>query len=444
MSIDSRGLGMLLLGLSCVCSSMASAQANEQFNTLTDTRDPFFRNAQAGYNLRSFYLNRDVPDNTATRTDQEAWAFGGALYARTGWWADTIQLGTTYYFSLPLHAPDDKDGTRLLSPGQNPISVLGELYVRARHANHTLTVGRQEIDMNYARASGVRSNRGDTTFVGRQDIRMVPVTYEAVLLTGKPDPSVNYYAGYVSKAKPINMNHFDSMGRLYGADGSDSGMYMTGVQWAPMQDVWTQAWYHQVPDGLRIAYLDGDYVSRWSTSGYFRLAAQYADQRSIGDDLITSGKPFSTSHAGLYGEIGWDTLTIYSAYGRTGTGSDLRMPTSSGPNYTQQLVRSFVRAGEKVAMIGVGANLDSWIRGMSVWVDYASGHDAVDANKGGVALPDETEFNIGMIWTYRQKGSVFDQMRLRVRAGWITDKTPAGDRHTTDYRIDVNVPISFL
>ena len=59
----------------------------------------------------------------------------------------------------------------------------------------------------------------------------------------------------------------------------------------------------------------------------------------------------------------------------------------------------------------------------------------------GGPLPDETELNVGVAWTYRDKGSILDDLRVRARAGWITDKTPAGDTHTTDYRIDVNLPI---
>ena len=96
-----------------------------------------------------------------------------------------MQLGASYYLSAPLHAPDDKDGTGLLAPGQHTISVLGELYARLKYESNTLTLGRQEIDMAYKRASGVRSNRSDVTYVGKQDNRMVPITYEAALFAGQ-------------------------------------------------------------------------------------------------------------------------------------------------------------------------------------------------------------------------------------------------------------------
>jgi hypothetical protein len=417
----------------------AQPRVPDPVGTPAAVADPFWSDAKAGANLRTFYMNRDIPDNTPTKTDQEAWAFGGALFGRTGWWADTVQFGGTYYLSLPLYAPDDRDGTKLLALGQKTISVLGEAFVRARYAGNTLTVGRQEIDMNPARLVGVRSNRSDATFVGRQDNRMIPITYEAAMLAGKPDPSFNYFAGYIGKAKPVNQAGFDPIGEVFGAKGSDSGMYTLGVQWSPVKDAWTQAWYHEVPDVLRIAFLDGDFVNRLSKTSYLRIGAQYASQGSVGANALTGGS-FSTYHAGLYGEFGWSAYTVYGALTQTGSGADLRLPFTSGPHYTQQLVRSFTRAGEATSLIGIGVNLDSVAKGLSAWTDWTAGRDAVRPGGAG-PLPDETELNVGLVWTYRDKGSILDNLRVRARAGWITDKTPAGDKHTTDYRIDVNLPI---
>ena len=428
-----------VLVLAAVSPLAAQTRVPDPVEAPAAVAGPFWSDAKAGANLRTFYMNRDIPDNTATKTDQEAWAFGGSIFGRSGWWADTVQFGGTYYLSLPLYAPDERDGTKLLALGQKSISVLGEAFARARFEGNTLTVGRQEIDMNPPRPSGVRSNRGDATFVGRQDNRMIPISYEAAMLSGKPDPSFSYYAGYIGKAKPVNQAGFDPVGELIGAKGSDSGLYTLGVQVSPIKDAWIQAWYHEVPDVLRIAFLDGDYVNRLSKTSYLRIGTQYASQGSVGANALTGGA-FSTHHAGLYGEFGWDAYTVYGALTQTGSGADLRLPFTSGPNYTQQLVRSFTRAGEATHLIGIGVNLDAVAKGLSAWTDWAGGRDAVKPGGAG-ALPDETELNVGVVWTYRDKGSILDSLRVRARAGWITDKTSAGDKRTTDYRIDVNLPI---
>ena len=408
----------------------------------TASADPFIKDAVVGFNARTFYMNVEDNSKPPARTQKEAWALGGKLFGRTGYWKDALQFGASYYLSAPLYAPDDKDGTLLLAPGQDTISVLGELYARLKHENNALTLGRQEIDMGYKRAGGVRSNRSDATYVGRFDNRMVPVTYEAALLGGRLDESLNYYAAWVNKAKPRNSEDFSHVGSVIGAAGSDSAMWMGGLQFAPMKDFWVQGWYHQVSDVIRIGFLDADYVVRLSKGSYLRLAGQYADQRSDGSNSLT-GKPFSTSNAQAYGEYGIDWLTLYGAYSRTGSGADIRLPFSSGPIYTQQVTRTFVRAHESVWQLGIGADLGTWATGLTAYFDVTSGKDAINPSSGA-KLADEIEYDLGVVWTVKQKGSYLDGLRTRIRSGWVTDQTSVGDKKSTDLRIDVNLPINLL
>jgi outer membrane porin, OprD family len=428
-----RIASLLTVGLGATLA--ASAQS-------TASADPFMKDAVAGFNARTFYM--DIEDNSKppASTQKQAWAFGGKLFGRTGYWNDMVQFGASYYLAAPLDAPDDKDGTGLLAPGQKTISVLGELYARLKYEKQTLTLGRQEIDMGYKRASGVRGNRSDATYLGKQDNRMVPITYEAALLGGPLSDSLNYYAGWVNKAKPRNSEEFSSVGSVIGAKGSDSAMWMGGVQFAPMKDVWVQGWYHVVSDVMRISFVDADYVYRLSKESHLRFAAQYTDQRSEGSNALT-GKAFSTSNAQAYGEYGMNWLTVYGAYSRTGSGADLRLPFTSGPIYTQQVTRTFIRAHETAWQLGVGADLATWAPGVTAFVDVTSGKDAINANTGA-KLADQLEYDAGAVWTLKQKGSYLDGLRARVRYGWVTDKTQVGDKKSTDLRIDVNLPINLL
>ena len=70
------------------------------------------------------------------------------------------------------YGPDDKDGTKLLAPGQEPINVLGEAFGAVRVLGQTITGYRQLI------------NR---PFINPQDNRMVPNTFEGYTLTGAAD-----------------------------------------------------------------------------------------------------------------------------------------------------------------------------------------------------------------------------------------------------------------
>jgi len=413
-----------------------------------DLADPFFKDAVVGFNARTFYMgveDRSKPPNTMER---EAWAFGGKLFGRTGYWNKTVQLGASYYLAAPLHAPEDKEGTNLLGPGQSTISVLGELYARLKQGNNTLTLGRQEIDMAYQRASGVRGNRGDVTYVGRQDNRMVPITYEAALFAGQHafggeyGDSLNYYLGWINKAKPRNLEEFNHVGEVIGAKNSGSDMWMGGLQFAPIKDFWVQGWYHVAKDVLRIGYLDADYVLRLADKSYLRLAGQYTDQRSDGSNALT-GQSFATKNAQAYAEYGNEWLTLYSAYSRTGSGADIRFPFSSGPVFTYQVTRTFVRAHETAWLLGIGSDFGTWVPGLSGWFDVTRGKDAITPTIGA-KLADEIEYDVGLVYTLKQKGSFFDNLRTRVRCGWVTDQTSIGDKHSTDLRIDINLPINLL
>ena len=119
------------------------------------------------FNLRTYFLDRNKFDGI----ESEAWAIGGWAGLKTGYFLDHIAFGVTGYTSQPLYAPDDRDGTLLLAPGQKGYTVLGEAYADIRIIDGlNLTVGRKGID---------------TPFINRNDVRMTPNTFEAIVLQGR-------------------------------------------------------------------------------------------------------------------------------------------------------------------------------------------------------------------------------------------------------------------
>ena len=73
------------------------------------------------FNLRSFYFDQ----SGFNRAEKQAWAIGGWLGVKTGYFLDHVAFGATVYTSNPIYAPDDRDGTLLLAPGQNGYTVFG-------------------------------------------------------------------------------------------------------------------------------------------------------------------------------------------------------------------------------------------------------------------------------------------------------------------------------
>jgi outer membrane OprD family porin len=398
--------------------------------------EPFTDDAKAGAVLRSLYFRRDLPASI-----QESWALGGSIWGRTGYWRDFLQFGGTIYGSGALYGPDNRDGTLSLKPGQDSFAVIGEAYARLKGWDQTLTLYRQAIGNNPQKAEGVRGIQTDMSYLGSRDIRMVPLTYEAVMLGGQITDTLRYQAGYVDKVKDINSDKFVSMSRLAGVTTRNEGMWTGGLQWQPVKDLWLQGSYYQVDDTIRISYADVDWVNRISKESYWRLAAQYTNQRSEGANLLT-GSSFKTWNGGLYGEYGWNWLTLYGAAGTTGEGAAIRNPYSYGPFYISQRIKVFSRAGEDALMLGSSFNLAPLgMTGFSFDFNIADGRHAIDAATRA-SLPKWREYDFDFIYRFPKESAV-PGMRLRARWGTVREEFATRTDRTDDLRLDLNWAVNF-
>ena len=159
--------------------------------------------------LRTFYFDTE----SLTGAKSEAWAVGGWAGVRSPWWGDMFQVGVLGYTSQKLYGPDDKDGTRLLMPGQRSFSVLGEAWGAVRIFDQTLTGYRQLINRPY---------------INPQDNRMVPNTFEAYTLSGAAS-GVSYTGGFIAKMKTRNSDSFDWMSTVAGSKGTHKGVGFAGA-----------------------------------------------------------------------------------------------------------------------------------------------------------------------------------------------------------------------
>jgi len=76
--------------------------------------------------------------------------------------------------SQPAYAPDSRDGTGLLGPGQTSITVPGQAWAQLRYKDYVLLTGHRQL-----------VNQG---WVNPQDNRMIPNTFEGVTVTGDVGP----------------------------------------------------------------------------------------------------------------------------------------------------------------------------------------------------------------------------------------------------------------
>jgi len=386
-----------------------------------ETLPPFFRDTQVGLNLRMYYFDRE--NHVAPpKSDNEAWALGASLAYQSGWLANLMRVGVEGFGSQKLYAPQDRDGTLLLLPGQESYLALGRAYGEVKYDAYTATLYRQYID---------------TPYVNQQDNRMTPNTFEAYRINGKYD-WVQFAAAYIAAIKPRNDNEFISMSEQAGAPpGRERGMITGGVRFTPFKALSLGAITYYVPDTWNIFYTEGNYTWPLTDKLGLKLQGQFTEQDSVGgDNLIGS---FSTRVGGAQASLSYNNAVLRAAFSITAQARNINSPYGTYPGYLSLIEKDFNRAGEKAWLLGFSYDLKDYVKGLSVTVNFARGTDAVDpANKS--ELPDENEYDITV--DYRIEKGPLRGMWVRLRNGYVDFSNGGGS--SNNFRLIINYPLSLL
>jgi hypothetical protein len=399
-------------------------------------------------NFRTFYFDR----SDFTGAEKQAVAIGGWAGVKTGYFLDHIAFGATVYTTNPIDAPDDRDGTSLLEEGQNGFTVLGEFYAEIRIMKGLgITVG----------AKGY-----DTPFISRNDNRMLPNTFEAVVLQGRyefgdsssdagttadgmglskddkevavPSPTpaaevaaIKYGLGYFDKIKERNENQFVSMGEDAGAD-VHRGVWSGGAQFEKGKfSIGAIEYYCE--DVINIAYAQTSYEIPLGGDWKLKLAGQYTDEGSVGDNLL-DGHSFSGHQFGVKVELPIKKALFTAAFTQAWGNANLRNPWSGYPGYTSVQVQDFNRAGEGAFLLRAGYDFP-WVDGLSAYGLAVFGTDPDSPTQFR-----QNEFDSNLQWA-PTKG-VLKGLSLRLRYGVVQQF--GGDVHNlTDFRAICNYVIKF-
>ena len=394
---------------------MSSSQPRQPvFPTVAppEVKSPFILDSKFDAQLRTFYFNRDKYDNSRS----EAWAIGGWISFLSGYLADVFRVGAVGYTSQRLYGPDDRDGTSLLKPGQKGYTVLGQIYGEVKFTDRIFgAFGRKEYD---------------TPYINKNDTRMTPNTFEGVTVYGKAgdkDGAWRFGGGYITKIKEKNSDTFKWMSTVAGAS-VERGVYLAGANF-DAKDFSLGAIDYYSDDVINIFYTEGKYALALADGYKLKLAAQFSDQRSTGDDLLT-GHAFSTRQWGIKGDMNLGAALLTLAYTDTAKGADMRTPWGGYPGYTSVQVKDFDRAGESAIMLKGTYDFSSHgAEGLSAYALYVHGT--------GVVAPayNENEADLNLQWT--PKAGALKGMSFRLRYAHI-DQRGGGDPTINDFRVIVN------
>jgi hypothetical protein len=391
----------------------SSFEPKTRAETIREERRRAFRDTDFYAELRSFYMNSD----NLNGSKNEAWALGGSAGFKTGYFRDLFAFGATGYTSHKLSGPEDKDGTRLLLPGQHGYTVLGEAYA--------------EILL----AEGVKATVGlkgyDTPFISRYDTRMTPNTYQAAIVQGslggaEGAPSWRFAGGYVDKIKLRDSDEFESMATAAGAQpGVSRGVSTAGALYT-VGGLSIGAIEYYSSDIINIAYVEAKDAFALSDRLRLRVAAQYTDQRNVGENLLL-GHPFSAHQFGFKTEVAFAGALFTAAYTGSGKGgTSVQSPWSANPGYTTVQVESFDRSGENAWMARAAYRIPL-VKGLSVYGLYVHGSSP---NVPKQYAQDEYDVNI----EWKSTVGKLQGLTLLARYGHVSEAGPA-ELHTNQLRL---------
>jgi hypothetical protein len=386
----------------------------------------FIRDMTVKANVRSFYFAQQAgADDPGNDNEKISWALGGSLQVNSGKVADIFLIRSELFTSQRLYGPEDKDGAKLLEPGQDGYTVLGVANPRFEYEGHVLSLYRQRFDLPY---------------VNNQDNRMTPNTFESYSYGyfGEGDaPPLQFGAGYMDKIKKRDSDEFVSMSEGAGVSEKERGMPWAGFRLRPSKDLKIVAVNFAGIDFLNMFYSDAEYSMKLTEDWQSKSSFQFSEQRSIGDDLLT-GKDVSVGMFGFQQALSYGRFLMRAAVTVDDKGTTVRSPFGSYPGYNSGITEDFNRAGEIAWKFGIsydfaGLGLD----GLSAYSDFISGNRAKDDNHQPLNDKNETDVNID----YRVKEGLLKNFWLRLRGGFVHEDTVGT---TKDFRVIVNYEIPIV
>ena len=427
--------------------------------------------------LRSnmFYWDWDN-EQAGTSEDHDAWGLGGSLVYKTGFFNG---FGATvgFYGTVPLTAENtigtknigkagkdtyrtDKDGS------EAAIGVLAEGYLEYKTGKTDIKVGRQMIE---------------TTLLASNDTKMIPNTFEAVVVENKDLPDTRLRVGYVTQQKLRDHQTFHSIlayKKLVENDDSavHQGLTPANIE-AAGEDVNPDMLFVAVENkSIKNLKLSGEY---YDINGFFSTAIAEANyQIKLADDwTLTPGARYirqmddgagAIGGAALKGNVtaaspkgytdptsvdgsAWMARLVLEhgaakymvGYSAVADDADLIAPWRGFPTggYTRSMAQYNWMANTKSWMVKVDYDFNKagLVPGLKVAADYVDmNYDDEKVAAGSLAYTDRTIFHVDAIQTF--KAIPDTEFKLRFATVDADPSTVGGTDYNSynEYRFEVN------
>lgn len=302
----------------CTEKSLCEVQ---DYNTVSSI-DEAFADGKVEGQIRLLYINQD---NHAVGTPTTyGTSIGGQLKYETAKF-NNISVAVSAFVSQKINGlsgDHSKNELNLDIFGENgnSFAYVGEAYIDYAYDQFDLRIGRQKLD---------------TPMNDRDDIRMLPNTFEAAMLGygGLKDTVlvagyINRWAGYDSGA---DISKFKEIPGDVDADGkTKKGVFLVGISNESLENTELRAWYYDFDKVSAVVYLDIVYGTEYKSGFSTELGAQYGNY---------SEKSSSGIEGDVYGGtlgMGYASVSLGAAFNTTdsASGKTIILGYGGGPYYT--------------------------------------------------------------------------------------------------------------
>ncbi len=420
--------------------------------TAADDLAGAFKEGKVSGQIRAFYINREMINSDYSR---DGLALGGKLGYETAA-LNGLSAGAMFYTTNKI---DSENGTAshndktLFDSQDKGYTYLGQAYLNYKVGNTNIKVGRQELN---------------TPLAGSDDVRMLPNTFEAAVVTntdvkdttlvaahvtqisygtfanayagGALALASGYGAGYTSFGNSYDNGHYHSMSQAaLGTSVENKGVTAAAAIYSGIPGLKLQLWDYYAHDILNAIYAEANYGWSYSSGVAPYAAVQYIHEGNVGADFAGKvNSNFTAAKAGV--KVG--NLDVYGAVSHNSKDSDTNNATHGGtispwggmPAYTQAMVTRHQFLADTTAYKAAGSYNLKELTGTSTTAGiYYVAFDIGNANA----------YKIDQSWRASESG--FDiindvqsvkGLQLRFRGNYQREFSPHDNRN--EYRLIAN------
>lgn len=330
----------------CTDKSLCEVHAYKEATSIKDA----FVQGQVEGQIRLGYVDQQndadgVPNTYAT-------SLGGQLKFETAKFYN-ISIAASAFVSEKINdlsGNGDKLNRDFFGDDGNSFAYMGEAYINYAYKNFDLRVGRQKID---------------TPLNDRDDIRMLPNTFEAVMAGYGGIEDTVLVAGYIQR-----WAGYDSGGEISKFKDigfGTNGVYLAGIMNESIQDTALQAWYYDIDKTAGVTYIDAVYAKEYDSAISAEAAVQYGNYNE---------KSLSDIEGDIYGAalaLGYSGISIFGAFNETESsdGKSILLGFGGGPYFTSMEEMTVDRINDASAyVLGTEIDFSKLIDGLSLTYVY--------------------------------------------------------------------------